>query len=60
VPLLTLPQATHYLLDGFVWRARENPALGLDARGAALSDGEGPTPRGRAPRPSPDRARARS
>lgn len=27
VPLLALPQATHYVLDGFVWRTREDPAL---------------------------------
>ncbi|MET0342918.1 MAG: hypothetical protein ABW252_18070 [Polyangiales bacterium] len=28
VPLLAVPQATHYLLDGFVWRVRsENPVL---------------------------------
>jgi hypothetical protein len=28
VPLLALPQATHYLLDGFVWRVRrKNPVL---------------------------------
>lgn len=24
VPLLTLPQATHYVLDGFIWRLRDN------------------------------------
>ncbi len=27
VPLLALPQATHYLLDGFIWRSREDPNL---------------------------------
>lgn len=27
VPLLSLPQATHYLLDGFVWRAKQDPML---------------------------------
>ncbi len=27
VPLLALPQVTHYLLDGFIWRTREDPAL---------------------------------
>lgn len=27
VPLLSLPQATHYLLDGFVWRAKQDPKL---------------------------------
>jgi hypothetical protein len=27
VPLLALPQMTHYVLDGFVWRRRGNPQL---------------------------------
>jgi hypothetical protein len=27
VPLLALPQATHYVLDGFVWRRKSNPQL---------------------------------
>ncbi|GMU60372.1 MAG: hypothetical protein AMXMBFR34_21350 [Myxococcaceae bacterium] len=27
VPLLSLPQVTHYLLDGFVWRTREDASL---------------------------------
>jgi hypothetical protein len=28
VPLLAVPQITHYVLDGFVWRVRsENPVL---------------------------------
>lgn len=27
VPLLALPQLTHYVLDGFVWRRRNNPTL---------------------------------
>jgi hypothetical protein len=27
VPLLAVPQLTHYLLDGIVWRRRENPDL---------------------------------
>ena len=22
IPLLTLPQATHYVLDGFIWKSR--------------------------------------
>jgi len=30
VPALALPQATHYLLDAFTWRGKENP--GLSAR----------------------------
>jgi hypothetical protein len=27
VPLLALPQITHYVLDGFVWRRKSNPNL---------------------------------
>ncbi len=27
VPLLALPQATHYVLDGWIWRAKGNPGL---------------------------------
>ncbi len=27
VPLLALPQATHYLLDGFIWRSSKSPAV---------------------------------
>lgn len=27
VPLLALPQATHYLLDAFIWKAGQDPAL---------------------------------
>jgi hypothetical protein len=31
VPLLALPQATHYLLDAWIWRVRpENPSLGAE------------------------------
>ena len=29
VPLLALPQLTHYVLDGFLWRRGHNPRLGL-------------------------------
>lgn len=29
VPLLALPQFTHYLLDGFIWRRRANPNFTL-------------------------------
>lgn len=29
VPLLALPQIVHYVLDGFVWRSRQNPDLQL-------------------------------
>ncbi len=28
VPLLALPQATHYVLDGFIWRLRREPWVG--------------------------------
>lgn len=28
VPLLAVPQVTHYVLDGFLWRRRANPRLG--------------------------------
>ncbi|GAC1560074.1 MAG: hypothetical protein NVS3B10_18550 [Polyangiales bacterium] len=39
VPLLAVPQLTHYVLDGFVWRRRDDPqvgrVLGLPARAAA-------------------------
>ena len=27
VPLLAVPQFTHYVLDGFVWKRRTNPEL---------------------------------
>lgn len=30
VPLLALPQLTHYALDGFIWRVRKNPSLGRE------------------------------
>lgn len=40
VPLLVVPQLTHYVLDAFIWRRRSNPALaGLFSAGAAM-----PTP----------------
>ena len=29
VPLLALPQLTHYVLDGFIWRRKNNPDLKL-------------------------------
>jgi hypothetical protein len=32
VPLLALPQLTHYLLDGLVWRRRGNPGFTLTGR----------------------------
>ena len=28
VPLLAMPQATHYVLDGLLWRRREHPEIG--------------------------------
>jgi hypothetical protein len=45
VPLLALPQVTHYVLDGFVWRGGpSNPALSerlgfAPASGASVSNG---------------------
>jgi len=41
VPLLALPQVTHYVLDGFVWRRRSNPQLSLltGPRGGAAGAG---------------------
>jgi hypothetical protein len=42
VPLLALPQVTHYVLDGFIWRRRSNPQLSLLTRVRALrSDPDG-------------------
>jgi hypothetical protein len=36
VPLLALPQLTHYVLDGFIWRRRSNPSVaGLVTAGPA-------------------------
>ncbi|MCA9534994.1 MAG: hypothetical protein KC593_14985 [Myxococcales bacterium] len=35
VPLLSLPQTTHYALDGFIWRKRGNPDLGRLLMGGA-------------------------
>jgi hypothetical protein len=29
IPLLALPQVTHYLLDGFIWRRKSNPNFRL-------------------------------
>ncbi len=29
IPLLALPQVTHYVLDGFIWRRGTNPGLNL-------------------------------
>jgi hypothetical protein len=33
VPLLALPQLTHYILDGFVWRRKSNPDFALVSSG---------------------------
>ena len=32
VPLLAVPQITHYLLDGFIWRRKSNPNFSLIRR----------------------------
>jgi hypothetical protein len=34
VPLLAVPQITHYVLDGFIWRRSENPDVALALGGA--------------------------
>jgi len=42
VPLLAVPQLTHYILDGFIWRRRSNPDFTLVSRtdsGATQPDG---------------------
>lgn len=46
VPLLALPQATHYLLDAWIWKVRPgNPAaaeaIGIDAAGPSPGPGAG-------------------
>lgn len=41
-PLLAVPQLTHYILDGFIWRRRSNPDFTLVGRtesGATNADG---------------------
>jgi len=38
VPLLALPQATHYALDGWLWRRSANPDVGAFLGGSASSD----------------------
>ncbi|HYP28914.1 MAG TPA: hypothetical protein VE262_19530 [Blastocatellia bacterium] len=35
VPLLALPQITHYVLDGFIWRRRSNPDFTIVPANAA-------------------------
>ncbi len=37
VPLLAVPQLTHYVLDGFIWRRKSNPGFSLIGR---TGDGE--------------------
>lgn len=32
IPLLALPQLTHYVLDGFIWRRKSNPNFNLVAK----------------------------
>lgn len=44
VPLLALPQATHYLLDAFIWRPSQDPAL-LARLGWARGSRAPPAPR---------------
>jgi hypothetical protein len=34
VPLLALPQLTHYILDGFIWRRKSNPDFSLVRSGS--------------------------
>jgi hypothetical protein len=34
VPLLALPQLVHYVLDGFIWRRKNNPYLNFPAKKA--------------------------
>jgi len=43
VPLLAVPQLTHYVLDGFIWKRRSNPSLRLVAQADAdrVSDNGG-------------------
>ena len=47
VPLLAVPQATHYLLDAFIWKAGSDPALRVRLgwkRGPVEGSPEGRTP----------------
>ena len=37
VPLLALPQITHYFLDGFIWRRRSNPELATLVQGSKFN-----------------------
>lgn len=31
VPLLAVPQLTNYVLDGFIWRRKSNPQIGIES-----------------------------
>jgi hypothetical protein len=42
VPLLAVPQLTHYILDGFIWRRRSNPAFSLIPTPGRPSTGASP------------------
>jgi len=46
VPLLALPQLTHYVLDGFIWKRRSNPTFTLVT---SPDCGVAPTPSAAAP-----------
>ncbi|MGE0489426.1 MAG: hypothetical protein AB7S38_09450 [Vulcanimicrobiota bacterium] len=37
VPLLAVPQLTHYVLDGFIWKRRKNPELKFGEESATLT-----------------------
>jgi len=37
VPLLALPQLTHYALDGFIWRRKNNPTFSLLSRKSVMN-----------------------
>lgn len=37
VPMLAVPQIVHYVLDGFIWRRRNNPSVAALAAGGAPS-----------------------
>ncbi len=38
VPLLAVPQITHYILDGFIWRRRSNPEFAEQCRAPIRTD----------------------
>jgi len=44
VPLLAVPQITHYVLDGFIWRRRSNRDVGELVGSAPISDVPGRVP----------------